>query len=557
MQKTCTQCSAPFEITDDDLKFYNSVSPTFAGKKYSVPPPKMCPECRFQRRLMFRNDRNFYHRKSDLSQKDIITIYSPDKPYTVYDKEEWWGDRWNPLNYGVDFDFSRTFAEQWQEMRLKTPRANLFQSNTENSVYTNHALNMKNSYLIWGGGDDEDCLYGNFITYCKDMVDGLSVFFSERCYEGIASERCYDCMEFHNCRDCTECIMVEDCISCSKCIGCFGLYRKRYCLFNEQLTKEEWEKRRDELGCMNAKNTALLRQQLDALKQGKPHRGAHIFASENCTGDSIFNSKNCEHCFDINHCEDCKYVGFTPKGISTHDAIFTAPEGLELSYSVCSSLGGVRMLFTFLAYYCSDTYYSMECHHCHNLFGCASMRNNSYCIFNKQYTPEEYEKLAGRIVEHMMETGEWGEYFPPSLAPICYNESNAIDYFPITKEEAMQKNWSWHDEEELNLEGERLQEVPDTIAEVDDAVLERVLTCEKSGKQYKITPQELKFYKDMDIALPRKWPIERHQDRMKLRLPRKLWKRTCAKCQKEHMTNYGPERTETVYCEECYLAEVY
>ena len=65
MQKTCTQCSAPFEITDDDLKFYNSVSPTFAGKKYSVPPPKMCPECRFQRRLMFRNDRNFYHRKSD------------------------------------------------------------------------------------------------------------------------------------------------------------------------------------------------------------------------------------------------------------------------------------------------------------------------------------------------------------------------------------------------------------------------------------------------------------------------------------------------------------
>jgi CxxC-x17-CxxC domain-containing protein len=61
----------------------------------------------------------------------------------------------------------------------------------------------------------------------------------------------------------------------------------------------------------------------------------------------------------------------------------------------------------------------------------------------------------------------------------------------------------------------------------------------------------------MNIALPRKWPIERHQDRMKLRLPRKLWKRTCAKCSKEHMTNYSPERTETVYCEECYLKEVY
>tara|TARA_Y100000310_G_scaffold219878_1_gene221304 strand:- start:179 stop:1699 length:1521 start_codon:yes stop_codon:yes gene_type:complete len=506
---------------------------------------------------MFRNDRNFYHRKSDASQKSIITIYSPDKPYTVYDKAEWWGDTWDPLDYGVDFDFSRTFSEQWQEMRLKTPRANLFQSNTENSVYTNHALNMKNSYLIWGGGDDEDCLYGNFITYCKDMVDGLSIFSSERCYEGIASERCYDCIEFNNCRDCTECIMVEDCMSCSKCIGCFGLYRKRYCLFNKQLTKDEWEKHREELGCLNANKTALLRQKMSEIKAKVPHRGSHIFASENCTGDSIFNSKNCEQCFDITQCEDCKYVSFTPKGISTYDAIFTAPEGLELSYNVCSSLGGQRMLFTFLAYYCSDTYYSMECHHCNNLFGCASMRNNSFCIFNKQYSKEEYESLAGRIIEHMIETGEWGEYFPPLLAPICYNESNAIDYFPITKDEAVRQNWSWHDEEELVLEGEKLQKIPESIAEVNDSICDLVLTCKTSSKQYKIIPQELKFYKEMNIALPKKWPIERHNDRMKLRLPRKLWSRICDKCNKEHKTNYSPKRPETVYCEECYLKEVY
>jgi hypothetical protein len=557
MRKQCAQCLAGFEVTGEDLAFYESVSPTFAGKTFAVPPPEMCPDCRFQKRLMFRNDRNFYHRKCDLSGKDIITIYSEDKPYTVYNKEEWWGDKWNPLEYGVDFDFTRTFAEQWQELRLKTPRANLFQSNTENSVYTNHALNMKNCYLIWGGGEDEDCLYGNFVTYCKDVVDGLSIYSSESCYEGIASDKCYGCIQFHNCRDCVDCIMIEDCTSCSNCIGCVGLQRKKYCLFNKEIPKEEWEEKRNELGCINAKNTKLLQEKVHQLKKTIPQRGSHIFASENCTGDGIFNSRNCKNCFDINFCEDCKNVGFTPKGISTHDAIFSAPDGLELSYSTCSSLGGQRMLCTFLAYYCNDTYYSMECHHCNNLFGCASMRNNSYCIFNKQYSQLEYEKLAGRIVEHMIETGEWGEYFPALLAPICYNESNAIDYFPIEKVDAVKNGWAWHDDEEVHLEGEVLQQVPNSIDEVNDSICEKVLICEQTGKQYKITKQELQFYRQMKIALPRKCPVARHHDRMKLRLPRKLWNRTCDKCKKEHMTNYSPERPETVYCESCYLSEVY
>ncbi len=34
MQKNCKQCSEQFEITDEDLKFYDKVSPVFNGKKY-------------------------------------------------------------------------------------------------------------------------------------------------------------------------------------------------------------------------------------------------------------------------------------------------------------------------------------------------------------------------------------------------------------------------------------------------------------------------------------------------------------------------------------------
>ncbi|MDP2669631.1 MAG: hypothetical protein Q8O99_01100 [bacterium] len=38
------------------------------------------------------------------------------------------------------------------------------------------------------------------------------------------------------------------------------------------------------------------------------------------------------------------------------------------------------------------------------MFGCSNLRNKQYCIFNKQYTQEEYEQLVPKIITHMQET---------------------------------------------------------------------------------------------------------------------------------------------------------
>ena len=75
--------------------------------------------------------------------------------------------------------------------------------------------------------------------------------------------------------------------------------------------------------------------------------------------------------------------------------------------------------------------------HNDHLFGCVGLRNASYCILNRQYTKEEYESLVPRIIEHMMKTGEWGEFFPSSLSPFGYNETVAQEYFPLTREEVL------------------------------------------------------------------------------------------------------------------------
>jgi hypothetical protein len=87
--------------------------------------------------------------------------------------------------------------------------------------------------------------------------------------------------------------------------------------------------------------------------------------------------------------------------------------------------------------------------------------------------------------------------------------------------------------------------------------MKQILRCAVSGKPFKIIPQELKFYRSMGIPIPRKCPEQRHKERLALRNPRKLWKRECAKCSREIATTYAPERSEIVYCEQCYLSSVY
>ncbi|TSC60662.1 MAG: Uncharacterized protein Greene041662_148 [Candidatus Peregrinibacteria bacterium Greene0416_62] len=87
MNQICSQCSAKFEIAQADLAFLDKVSPLFGGKKYTIPSPKLCPDCRQQRRLAFRNERHLYHRKCDKTGRQIISVYSPDKPFPVYEQE--------------------------------------------------------------------------------------------------------------------------------------------------------------------------------------------------------------------------------------------------------------------------------------------------------------------------------------------------------------------------------------------------------------------------------------------------------------------------------------
>ena len=53
MLKQCENCQKQFEITSEDLRFYDKVSPVFNGVKYQIPAPTLCPDCRPNRNITF------------------------------------------------------------------------------------------------------------------------------------------------------------------------------------------------------------------------------------------------------------------------------------------------------------------------------------------------------------------------------------------------------------------------------------------------------------------------------------------------------------------------
>jgi hypothetical protein len=554
MQKTCTHCSQAFDVSDDDLAMLDRLSPVIGGTKQDLPPPTQCPDCRLQRRQAQVNQLNLYERKCDLTGASVISNIRPDSPYTVYRQQEWYGDSWDALSYGRDFDFNRPFFEQWKELCAVVPRPNLFTGYEfdDNSDYTNHSGKNKNCYLIFDSDENRDSYYSYSINGCTNCVDCFRTRKSELCYECIDCVQCYGSAYLQECDNCSDSMFLKNCTGCRNCLMCSNLKNKEYYVENKPVSKEEFEQFRKMLGSFGTVQSA--KERFETLKLEYPQRFMHGISNENCVGDYLVHCKDAYRCFDTEDLYEGRYVyqGFMP--LKTCMDVQECGEG-ELLYecSVCGyDIHGCTFCHHTLGSM-SDLHYCSLCPHSKNCFGSIGLRRKEYCVLNKQYTKEQYEELAPKIIEHMRKTGEWGEFFPLESSVYAYNETLAQDYYPLAKKEVEKEGLIWLDEVEKRDQymGPPV-DLPDSISDVHDDVTKQILTCGASGKQYKIIPQELAFYRQMHLPLPRRSFFQRHKDRMAMRNPRALFDRMCDNCKKSIETTYSPDRPEIVYCEECF-----
>ena len=596
----CQNCKNQFIVEPEDFNFY---------KKINVPPPTWCPESRLQRRLLWRNERTLYKRQCNAPNHSeaLISNFAPEVSSPVYDQEFWWSDNWEPLQYGREYDFTQPFFEQFKKLFDSVPVPNLTNLQSVQSDYCNFTYQCKNCYLVFASNFDEDSGYLCHAERCKSSFDQLGCGGNEHCYECIHSHKCHRCAYTFFSTECMNSSFLYNCRNCRDCFGCVNLRNAQYFIFNERYSKEEYEQKLLELnaGSFGAQRAAAAR--FEKLTMEFPRKFATAIQAVRSSGDYLKNVKNCLNCFDCEGpVEDSKYVVYgVPNAKDCFDS-YGVGENAELVYETTVAGDSTqRCFFSFGALSGNSNQYSYFCRGCSNIFGCVGLRNKEYCILNKQYSKEEYLSLLPKVIEHMNvmpyvaggKIYRYGEFFPPGVCPFAYNETIAQEYFPLSKEEALSQGYRWKDPEtkeyKVTIKSESL---PDHIKDVDDGILKETIQCahtnismsdvdrlvstcnEQCTTAFKIIKEELRFYRKMNLPLPRLCPNCRHYQRLKQRNPLKLWHRQCQcaggksengvysntathshraeRCPNEFETSYSPERKEIVYCEQCYQAEV-
>lgn len=570
--KICQNCKISFQVESDDFSFY---------EKIKVPPPTFCPECRFQRRAAWRNERNFHKVvcQAPGHSESIISIFK--EPYIIYDQKYWWSDEWDPFSYGAEYDFSISFFKQYDFLLKKVPLPSLWSYGMVNSEYTNYSANSKNIYLCCSASNCENVYYSSFVDNSRECTDILQSYECELCscvVNGANNSKCYYAIQSRNCIDCR---FVYDCVNCQDCFMSSNLRNKRYVFRNTQLTKEEYENALNEADPYSRSSIKVLLLEFKICIEKAIHRFANILKSENVTGDDIQNSKNVASSFFIKNSENISYMW---RGLDYKDSRdVTAGLGGELIYEV--TVGGLPSNSSKFYHHSStnkNVEYSVFCMSCSNVFGCVSLRNKQYCIFNIQYSKEEYFELKEKIIAQMKEvpyvdiegrTYCYGEFFPIELSFFAYNDSMAFESLRLTEDSAKKEGYRWNGEAKkeyaVTLPS---SSVPDSVKNTEDSIVSEIIECAAKTapnctSAFKILPEELVIYRKLNIPVPNTCLNCRHYERLSYRNPFKLWHRSCMcnktthfheenQCKVEFETSYAPDRSEKVFCERCYQQEV-
>lgn len=582
--KSCQSCKKDFQIDSADFDFY---------KKISVPPPTWCPECRLIRRLTWRNERNLFKRKESLNNKDIFSGFPPTVQSTIYHLDDWVSDKWDPMDYGRDYDFSRSFFEQFNELLQTVPWPAKSTINMVNSEYCEQAGECKNAYLCFNGTAMENSAYLVSGWHVKDSFDIYETRHTELSYDSYMADEAYRVFYSINIEECTDIWFSRNLVGCTNCFGSVNLRNKSYYIFNQPHSKEEYKKFMDGLNLGSHQTVEEMKKKARELWARSPMRFTLAIQAQNSTGEHIERSKNLKECYSIHEGQNLAYCQFLEPAISdSYDYSNWGMGASEMYESVTCGFEVSRLKFSWETFPSSQNLdYAFFCRSSSDLFGCVSVKKKQYCILNKQYSKEEYFALRDKIIAQMKEvpytdkqgrTYRYGEFLPSEFSPFAYNDTMAQDFFPLTKEEALAKGFAWRDIEAKEYQTTKTAtELPDDIKSVKDSILQELIQCGSCQKAYRVIQAELDFLRRIGIPLPRLCPNCRYMERFKFVNPPKFWPGKCMcigkegkntgsgiiyentaghfhgdeGCPNEFLTSYQPGRPELIYCEQCYQGE--
>lgn len=366
--KSCQKCQISFDITDSDLEFYDKVSPIFKDKKYPIPTPMLCPNCRQQRRLSCRNETKLYSRVCDATQKNIISIYSPDKPYTVFAADYWWSDHWDALDYGLDYDFEMSFFENFQKLDRQVPKLSTTIQNSQNCEYTNDTGDSSDCYMSYRSHYSDNIMYSYRANKSSNCVDCYQVKESENLYECFQSNKCNNSKYLYKCENTHTSYFLYNCIGSANCFLSYNQVNANYVFLNQTYSREQYLEKitpilEDPLKFEQARQHFFKMLDQDLLV---PH--LDNTQCEDCSGNELTACVSCQNCYMMKGCEYCKHCWDNVNYKNSMDTY--SGGGSEYSYETLATKNSFKNCFTHRIKECNNLLYCMFSFFSNESFGC-------------------------------------------------------------------------------------------------------------------------------------------------------------------------------------------
>ncbi len=546
-------CEGEFVITSEDIEFL---------KMFRVPAPKFCPTCRRIRRFGHMNMTRLFKRPCEAPEHTemIISTFPEQCPFPVYDHAYMASHAFDPFSFGLTYQENTSPLEQLFTLRQRFPMPSFLNRDPSNvnSEYSSGGRDNKNCYYTSGCFSVEDVWYSGLALLSREVMDSREVKRCDTIYEVLGSDAIYKSAYIYFSKDCSDSMFLFDCRNCTDCFGCVNLRNKRYCIWNEQKTKEEYLAFMEERKPFAYSYLEECKKLFWELVFSLPINASRNVAVENVFGTLNKNSRNLYNVTSSSKAEHIRHAD----GCLTHrdsmDVLFSGgSERLYQITNVGSQSSNVK--FSVSCKFTTESEFVFNSKNLLNCFMCFGLENKSYCIFNKQYPPEEYWPLVDTIKTEMLKRGEYGEAPELSFSAQAYNFSMGQFHFPLTRDEIERLGGYVALEPESTVGDMNILEgdaIPQKITEVDDSILDRAILCKETRRPFRIIASELAFYRKMGLPLPRVHPTTRMQEKFHMAPVGRMYPALCEHCGRSVQSMYPAEKKYHLYCEVCFQQKV-
>jgi len=551
-ERICALTGEKWTMTDEEIGWY---------KKFNVPPSARSPLTRMRILSGFMNGFQWWWQKHLETGKPVLSYVHPSSGLKVLPDQEWLTKDFSSI--GLEYDIRKSFFEQFRKLQINVPL-----KATNNTVEPEHSMALGSkgdidSYFVADGGRNRECFFTLFSAMSERSAEVHNTL------QAVDSYHINDAFNVHHSQYASDLRALSNsafAFIASDCSDCFGVAirkHKKNLFFNEQLTEEEYNKRR---GAIDLGRRSVVedwkKKFYELLSKDIVWPQNMNWNEEGCEGEYLVGARDARFCYAcVKTPINLFYAAFTTN--ETRDSAFVVgtndiSECYQCSFVEWSS----KCSFSYSLIRCQSMEYCFECKECENCFGCVGLQHKKFHIFNRPYSEEEYWKQVDELKCAMLERGEYGEFFPLNFSPVYFLQSASAMYWLSGEKEAKQLGAAIYDPSSADAIGEdrvdidkarSSNEIPDSIDEVGDDWCGVPIRDEALGRYFTFLKPEIALYKKLRIAPPNKHFIRRVAEMIQEANSAVFVDSTCGKCGKKMMISVNktfPERK--IYCIECF-----